>query len=159
MRKSTKNGDVVADFLMHQTSGAEVTGSNPASPTMILMCCRITVYYFRVMKPVSKNKLKIYFYWQFKQQSFYFIKNCFLCTLHRGPEPRQVLSSCSNRKWLALSDVSLILKGQCHEKCNGWAYELFLWIKGTMPRNKLQWQSIWAVPLSQKRTTNCIILF
>ena len=31
-------------LLVHQTSGAEVSGLNPASPTMILMGCRIIVY-------------------------------------------------------------------------------------------------------------------
>ena len=38
-------GYVVAHliFVAHQTSGAEVLGSNPASPTMILMRCRIIV--------------------------------------------------------------------------------------------------------------------
>ena len=30
-------------MLVHQTSEAEVPGSNPASPTMILMRCRIIV--------------------------------------------------------------------------------------------------------------------
>ena len=30
--------------IVHQTSGAEVPGSNPAFPTMILMRCRIIVY-------------------------------------------------------------------------------------------------------------------
>ena len=30
-------------MLAHQTSEAEVPGSNPASPTMILMRCRIIV--------------------------------------------------------------------------------------------------------------------
>ena len=30
-------------LLVHQTSEAEVPGSNPASPTMILMRCRIIV--------------------------------------------------------------------------------------------------------------------
>ena len=30
-------------LVMHQTSGAEVTGSNPAPPTMNLMHCRIIV--------------------------------------------------------------------------------------------------------------------
>ena len=85
MRKSTKNGDVVADFLMHQTSGAEVTGSNPASPTMILMCCRITVYYFRVMKPLSKNKLKIYFYYVAIQAAiFLFYKKQFFVHFTSG---------------------------------------------------------------------------
>ena len=29
-------------------SGAEVPGSNPASPTMTLMCCRIIVYEYNV---------------------------------------------------------------------------------------------------------------
>ena len=31
-------------LLAHQASGAEVTGSNPASPIMILMRCRFIVY-------------------------------------------------------------------------------------------------------------------
>ena len=31
-------------MVAHQTSGAEVPGSNTASPTMILMRCRIIVY-------------------------------------------------------------------------------------------------------------------
>ena len=33
----------VVSMEAHQTSGAEVPGWNPASPTMILMHCRITV--------------------------------------------------------------------------------------------------------------------
>ena len=34
-------------LVAHQTSGAEVPGSNPASPTMILMRCRIIVIKYR----------------------------------------------------------------------------------------------------------------
>ena len=37
------SGDVVAHFVARQTSGAEVPGSNPVSPTMILERCRIIV--------------------------------------------------------------------------------------------------------------------
>ena len=36
-------GDVVATLVARQTSEAEVPGSNPASPTMILGRCRIIV--------------------------------------------------------------------------------------------------------------------
>ena len=35
--------DVVATLEMRQTSEAEVSGTNPASPTMILGRCRIIV--------------------------------------------------------------------------------------------------------------------
>ena len=34
-------------LVTHSTSGAEVPGSNPASPAMILMRCRIIVQSFR----------------------------------------------------------------------------------------------------------------
>ena len=36
-------GDVVAHWFVHQNSGAKGPDSNPASPTMILMHCRIFV--------------------------------------------------------------------------------------------------------------------
>ena len=34
--------------VVHQTFGAEVLGSNPASPTMILGRCRIIVQYCKI---------------------------------------------------------------------------------------------------------------
>ena len=36
-------GDVVATLVARQTSEAEDPGSNPATPTMILRCCRIVM--------------------------------------------------------------------------------------------------------------------
>ena len=36
-------GDVVATLVASQTSEAEDPGSNPATPTMILRCCRIVM--------------------------------------------------------------------------------------------------------------------
>ena len=41
-------GDVVAQLVVHQTSGTVVLGSNPASPTMILGRCRINVLYCEI---------------------------------------------------------------------------------------------------------------
>ena len=38
-----KNWSCGGSLLAHQSSGAEVLGSNPASPTMIMMRCRIIV--------------------------------------------------------------------------------------------------------------------
>ena len=37
-------------MVAQQTSGAEVVGSNPASPTMILGRCSINVYYCKILR-------------------------------------------------------------------------------------------------------------
>ena len=47
-------------LVARQTSGAEVPGSNSASTTMILMRCRIIVYYCKTSTWGQKNIQKMF---------------------------------------------------------------------------------------------------